>query len=128
MLKKIYIDRIKTLVTDYDKFHNFSLKNYEKIVEFSSILEEIKNDIKNITEDDDTEPNKKYILINEKLEYIEKVSNNMVKIQKSVIDKKNKLDKEKSILIETCLDDHKNLTEKDVLKIFSKISKEKGSM
>lgn len=126
MIKSIYRNRIKTLVDDYDKFHRFSLKNYDKVMEFSTIMDDLKKDIENITKDEDIEPNKKYILINEKLEYIEKVISNMSDLEVETLKKKQKLDKDKKILIEAFLEDHKNLTEKDILNEISKYLKQKG--
>lgn len=125
MLKSIYNNRINTLVREYEKFHQLSEKKHDKVLGFSSILDELKKDIENISYDDDIEPNKKYILISEKLEYIEKVVTNMSKLKNDVLKVKNKLDKEKTLLIEQCLEDHKNLTESDILNEFSKFLTER---
>lgn len=126
MMKSIYKNRIKTLVSDYKKFHTYSLKNYEKVMEFSRIMMDVKKDIENITKDEIIEPNKKYIQINEKLEYIEKIAINMSALEKETLNKQQVLKKDKKILIDSFLEDHKNSKEEDILKEISKYLKEKG--
>ena len=126
MIKSIYKNRIKTLVSDYKKFHTYSLKNYDKVMEFSRIMMDIKKELKNITIDENIEPNKKYILLNEKLEYIEKIAMSMSELEKETLNKQQILKKDKKILIESFLEDHKNLKEEDILNEISKYLKEKG--
>jgi predicted RNase H-like nuclease (RuvC/YqgF family) len=121
-VKSIYTTRIKSLGKEYKKFKKYAENSFKKVEEYISIIYDLEKEVGEINKKTDIEPNKKYIIINEKLEYIEKISFEMSKIKAEIEEKQNKLVKERDILIDVCLSEHKDLTEKDIYKEIEKYS------
>lgn len=113
-MKEIYKNRIKTLGKEFKRFKIFTEKTIQKVEEYILLISDIQKEIENISSNIKIEPNKKYIIINEKLEYIEEVSGEISKLKTSIENKKSKIVKSRDVLIESCLNENKNLTEKDI--------------
>ena len=125
-LKKIYLGKIDSLINDYEKFQRFTIVKYQNMLIQGEELKKIQNIIENITKDEIIEPNKKYILINEKLDEIEKVSNVLSGMKNEVLIRKESITKDKRMLIETCLEEQKDLTIDDILNVITIRMSEKG--
>jgi len=114
MIKPIYKNRIKTFSKEYIKFKQFTIKQYDIFQQYTNIIFDIQKEIKNISIDSNIEPNKKFILINEKLEHIETISNDISKIKSLVEKKQEEIKKQELLLLETCLKEQKELTTEDI--------------
>lgn len=125
MIKNIYKQRIKTLNNDYNKLKSNVLSEKKIVDEYLELIADVLQDIDSITESNKIEPNMKYIEIDKKSKYIETISLKITDIQKSIQIEFDKLNKEKKILIESCVEEHKNLQREDVLIEIDRIFNEK---
>lgn len=122
-IKPIYDKMVNSFVSDAVENINISKNEYNQLLDIKIEVDLIVESIKNITIDESIDPNDKYILINQELDKIQKKTKKISDIGKIKSDRENKLSRDKSILIETCLDNHSDMNEKDLNQyIIDKIS------
>ena len=115
MLKKLYIDRIYTLKKEIKDAEVFYTKRASIIEDYLLIINNLKDSMTIITNNEKIEPNIKYIQLNEKASEIEKVFTKIGELTNENINKVANINKSKSILIQNCMEDHTNMTEKEIL-------------
>src|SRR5688572_9487778 len=124
-MKSIYKERIKSLKNDYNKL-NTSVLNKKKVIdEYINLIEDILKEIESITKNKKIEPNMKYIEIDKKSKYIETISSKISNIQLDIQEDFKILDKERNILVESCIEEHKYKSREDVLVEIDRIFNEK---
>ena len=115
MLKKLYIDRIYTLKKEIKDAEVFYTKRASIIEDYLLIINNLKDSMTIITNNEKIEPNIKYIQLNEKASEIEKVFTKIGELTNENINKVANINKSKSILIQNCMEDHTNMTENEIL-------------
>ncbi len=120
-LKNLYLDRIKTIKTELKKTNEYILKRQDIIQEYISLINESLIKLKAISEDENIEPHIKYIQLNEKTSEIEKISIQIEILYTEINQKETIFNREKSILIQNCLEDHSNFSEDEILEEFTKL-------
>ena len=115
MLKKLYIDRISTLKKEIKNAEIYFIKRASIIEEYIKIIENLNIKIAEINNDKKKDLNIKYIELNEKTSEIEKVTFKIEELTNENITKVNIINKSKYILIQSCIEDHTDLSEKEIL-------------
>ncbi len=124
MIKALYRKRAELLVKEYILFKDYSEQVKLNLDKFEKDAEIYKEEIKNITLNTDIRPSEKYELINSKLENIEKIALKISSVYNTMNDKFNGLNKERDILIKTCIEDSPELTEDSIIKELAKMIQE----
>ena len=125
MIKSIYIERLKTLKKDYSKLNKIVINKKKIVDEYIILINEVLKDIEDITKNKKIEPNIKYIEIDKKSKYIETISSKISSIQSTIEENFNKLDREKSILVESCIEEYSDKPREEVLIEIDRIFNEK---
>lgn len=121
-LKPLYKKNLETLARDYDKNVKAVITESKSLIsEYSKKIEDIQDSIKDITDDEDLEPNKKYIEIEKQLVLLEDNSLKINKIYKIMKEKLDKFTSDKNIFVENCLQEHDNISEEDLQSAIKKI-------
>jgi hypothetical protein len=120
-LKNLYLDRIKTLRNELKNTNEYILKRQSIIQDYISLINETLTKLKSISEDENIEPHIKYIQLNEKTSEIEKISIQIEILYTEINQKESIFNKEKSILIQNCLEDHSNFSEDEILEEVSNL-------
>ena len=115
MIKTIYKKRIETLKNEYSKLEKSILSKKQVIDEYLIIKDDVLKDLESISENEDIEPNLKYIEINKKVKYIETIMSKISTIQEEAQTDLEKLSSEKDIIIESCIEEHSNIAREQVL-------------
>lgn len=124
MIKALYRNRAELLVKEYISFKEYSEQVKMSLEELEKDALVYKEDIKNITLNTNIRPSEKYELINAKLEDIEKIALKISSVYNTINDKFNGLNKERDILIKTCIEDNTDLTEDIIIKELAKMIEE----
>ena len=115
MIKTIYRNRIETLKKDYNKLYK-SVEHKQSIIkEYLLLNDEVLKKIETITENTNIEPNLKYIEIDKEMKYIETILLKISDIQTEIANDYGKLNKEKGIIINSCLEEYDDITREKVL-------------
>lgn len=125
-MRELYRKRIESLVKEYSNFKNSSLDAKQELDNLQVIVEGYQREINSITEDTSIKPSHKYELINVKLEEIEKVALKITKLYNYTTEKFNKLNKDRDVLVKTCIEDNPELTQEDVLNVIVKLLEKEG--
>ncbi len=115
MFKTIYKNRIKTIKDDYSNLNTNVISKKAIVYEYILLIEDVLKDILSITKSDKIEPNMKYIEIDKKSKYIETISSKILIIQSGIQEDFKKLDNEKSILVESCVEEYSTMSREEVL-------------
>lgn len=124
-LKSIYLNRAKTLKTLIKKTEDYILVRKKLIDECIVLMEEKQAEMSIIRDDEKMEGNIKYILLNEKVSDIGKIMAQINSFYEEVFQKNTQLTKEKSILLESCKDEHSEYTESQIVNFLEEIIYEK---
>jgi hypothetical protein len=123
MIKTIYKKRIISLKKEYSKLEESAIKKRAVVEEYLSIKDDILLEIENITKNGNIEPNVKYIEIDKKIKYVETVMSKISEIQIIIKNEINKLDKERDIIISSCIEEYSDIDREKVLIEFDKLFK-----
>jgi hypothetical protein len=115
MIKSIYKKRIETLKKEYLKLEKSVESKKQVVDEYLVLKDEVLEEIESITKNDNIEPNLKYIEIDKKIKYIETIMSKISDIQLSIKKDLDKLNKERDIIIESCVEEHSNVSREEVL-------------
>ena len=119
IFKPIYLNRLKTLKRDIKEMDIYLKANKDIITQYNSIVLKLTDDLKIISDNEKIEPNIKYIQLNERITEIEKILNKIEVIYQDMNKKVHVMNKNKSILLQNCIEDHSNISEKDIINEFS---------
>ncbi len=117
-LKSLYLNRINTLKSDLVKADDYISKRNTIINEYVSLMKELLLELKTISNNENIEPNIKYIQLNEKTSEIEKIYSKMEELYNDINKKATSINKERDILLQNCIEDHSNLSEKQIIDEF----------
>ena len=115
MIKSIYKTRIETLKREYKKLEKSIDSKKQVVDEYLLIKDDVLNEIESITKNDNIEPNVKYIEIDKKVKYIETIMSKIGEIQSDIKLDIDKLNKERDIIIESCVEEYSNIPREQVL-------------
>jgi oligoendopeptidase F len=107
LVSDLYKNRLKSLKKDYNNYIT-QLENINiKINEYIELNNQMLSEIEEITNDENIDINIKYIKINEKTVFFEKISTQLDKAKNEIINRRDSLIKDLKTIIEKIANDNK---------------------
>lgn len=120
-LKPIYENMLNSYLKEYKNYISISKIDYNKLLDIKIEVDSLVEGIKKITLDDSIPYNDKYIIINESLDNVQKMMKKTSDLNAIKSEREKKLLKNKNVLISACVENHKDLKEKDLIEYINNL-------